>query len=241
MSDEKSLGSSGRCRKYSSDRQAPLCMPVHVREDPNYNYHLGILMQYLEEQCRSAKKPSQTCPTHFHSVYEPSVTIREYVSRIGRYSRCSRECFIIALILLDRYQRNTGYQLCSLNVHRLMITALLVAVKSSDDVFQSNKYWNDVGGLPDREIHFLERFFLKDIKWMTYIDREEYNWYLTHLARMAPSCFYMSTLPSTEEAQLPQEGHSSKSDQTETTMEAEEDPKREERPSMKEPPSSSRS
>lgn len=185
-----------------SEKEAETALPVtltfpesigalRLREDSNCNYHLGLLTRYLVRVC-SAKKPSgSVTQTHFHSLYDPQMSVEEYVYRVGRYVQCTRECFVIAIILLVRYQQNTLHPICPLNVHRLIITSLLVAAKSRDDVLVSNEYYNQLGGLPDREINYLERYFLTDIDWSTYVSYEEYNWYLFKLWHIAPDHFYI--------------------------------------------------
>lgn len=168
---------------------------IRVREDPAMSYHLGILIVYLNHLCSHSKKSANETQTHFHSMYEPQLSVAQYVDRVGRYARCTQECFIVALILLDRYQTRTRNHISVLNAHRLIITSLLVAAKSRDDVFQSNEYYNRLGGLPESEINHLERCFLTDIDFMTYIPYKEYNWYLFQLSKIAPNYFlYNNTL-----------------------------------------------
>lgn len=185
-----------------SEKEAETSLPVtltfpesigvlRLREDSNCNFHLGLLTRYLVRVC-SAKKPAgSVTQTHFHSLYDPQMSVEEYVYRVGRYVQCTRECFVIAIILLIRYQKNTNHPICPLNVHRLIITSLLVAAKSRDDVLVSNEYYNQLGGLPDREINYLERYFLTDIEWSTYVSYKEYNWVLFNLWSIAPDHFFI--------------------------------------------------
>ncbi|CBZ51327.1 hypothetical protein NCLIV_043920 [Neospora caninum Liverpool] len=95
--------------------------------------------------------------TVFHSSTEPSIGVGEYVDRLARFFRCSSECFILALIYIDRLvRRRSGFMLNSLNVHRLFITALTVASKFFDDTYYSNSFYAKVGGLSLKELNRLE-------------------------------------------------------------------------------------
>ena len=115
--------------------------------------------------------------TSFHSQQVPSMNIIDYGNRIYRYSRCSDECFVIALILISRYlvRHSDNIILTNLNVHRLFITAIMISAKMRDDIFYSNSYYDQVGGLLPTEINNLERQFLKDIDWNIFVEKEEYD------------------------------------------------------------------
>ncbi|CAN1246854.1 CYCP3-1 [Linum grandiflorum] len=75
--------------------------------------------------------------TVFHGLRAPAVSIRHYVDRIFKYSCCSPSCFVVAQIYVDRFVKQTNVHLTSLNVHRLLITSIMLAAKFVDDaVFQ---------------------------------------------------------------------------------------------------------
>ncbi len=42
--------------------------------------------------------------------------------RILKYAGCSPECFVLALVYIDRLIQRNGVSLCSLNIHRIIIT-----------------------------------------------------------------------------------------------------------------------
>ncbi|PFH32443.1 hypothetical protein BESB_017610 [Besnoitia besnoiti] len=99
--------------------------------------------------------------TVFHSSAEPSIGIGDYIERLARFFRCSNECFVLALIYIDRLvRRRAGFTLNKLNVHRLFITALTVASKFFDDIYYSNSFYAKVGGLSLKELNRLEVTFI---------------------------------------------------------------------------------
>lgn len=70
----------------------------------------------------------------FHGSKAPSMNIYRYTERIHRYAQCSPACFVAAFAYILRYLHraettSTARRLTSLNVHRLLITSLLVAAK----------------------------------------------------------------------------------------------------------------
>lgn len=75
----------------------------------------------------------QDAITVFHGLRAPTLGIRQYIDRIFKYSGCSPSCFVVANIYVDRFIQCTEVQLTSLNVHRLLITTIMLAAKFIDD------------------------------------------------------------------------------------------------------------
>lgn len=102
---------------------------------------LSILSSVIERAIQKNEYFSKTTTsrkndvvTIFHSSRAPNVSIRQYLERIFKYSSCSPSCFVVAYIYLDRFlHRTNSVCLTSLNVHRLLITSILVAAKFVDD------------------------------------------------------------------------------------------------------------
>ncbi|GMN48316.1 hypothetical protein TIFTF001_017489 [Ficus carica] len=97
----------------------------------------------------------------FHGLTRPTISIRSYLERIFKYANCSPCCYIVAYVYLDRFaQRQPSLPINSLNVHRLLITSVMVAAKFMDDMYYNNAYYAKVGGISTTEMNFLEVDFL---------------------------------------------------------------------------------
>jgi hypothetical protein len=71
----------------------------------------------------------------FHGLSRPTISIQGYLERIFKYANCSPSCFIVAYVYLDRFtQRQPSLPVNSFNVHRLLITSVLVSAKFMDDM-----------------------------------------------------------------------------------------------------------
>lgn len=71
----------------------------------------------------------------FHGLTRPTISIQSYLERIFKYANCSPSCFVVAYVYLDRFaQRQPSLPINSLNVHRLLITSVLVSAKFMDDM-----------------------------------------------------------------------------------------------------------
>lgn len=122
-----------------------------------------VLSDVLNRLCdRNDRFIVNTTPiTRFHALRPPQITVKYYLQRIGKYSNCSEECFVLALIYIDRLIRtNTSFLVNSLNVHRLLITSMMLAAKFFDDQYFNNAYFGKVGGVTCKEINLLEIEFL---------------------------------------------------------------------------------
>jgi len=116
--------------------------------------------------------------TRFHALRPPQITIKFYLQRIAKYSSCSEECFILALIYIDRLIRRNGkFLVNSLNVHRLVITSVMLGAKFFDDQYFNNKYFGKVGGVSGREMNLLEIEFLFMINFDLFVKIDLYKMY----------------------------------------------------------------
>jgi hypothetical protein len=106
--------------------------------------------------------------TKFHAMKAPGIAIQQYLERyvtihrcrlnkfdicsdthfqlfpfyrVLKYASCSNECFILALIYIDRLIQRNNFLLTELNVHRVVITAILLAAKFFDDAYYNNAYY----------------------------------------------------------------------------------------------------
>merc|ERR1712048_165635 len=115
--------------------------------------------------------PSRTC---FHSSALPKLSIADYLERLRRGFNCSGTCFVLGLLYIDRLvKRNPQIRVTPLTSHRLVLVAMLIAVKFNEDMFYSNKHYAKVGGVTTRELNLLERQFLHMLDRKVTVDREE--------------------------------------------------------------------
>ncbi|WJX85922.1 Cyclin-U4-1 [Trifolium repens] len=135
----------------------------------------------------------------FHGVTRPSISIQSYLERIFKYANCSSSCIIVAYIYLDRFtQLQPSLPINSFNVHRLLITSVMVAAKFMDDVCYNNAYYAKVGGIPKTEMNVLELDFLFGVGFNLNVTPVTFQAYCVHLQtqmlQMQPLNFVDSTL-----------------------------------------------
>jgi hypothetical protein len=119
--------------------------------------------------------------TKFHALKAPCIGILQYLERIHKYASCSSECFILALIYIDRLIQRNNFLLTGLNVHRVVITAVLLAAKFFDDAYYNNAYYAKVGGVLVSEMNGLEVDFLFRINFSLHVTPELFEKYRAEL------------------------------------------------------------
>ena len=106
-----------------------------------------------------------------------NIPIDEYMLRFASNGNFSEEVFIAMAIYLDRYVAETQLILHELNIHRLIITSILLVNKIHDDVSGNNEFFARIGGISAKELKVLEMDFLADINWNLQIPRDIYVQY----------------------------------------------------------------
>jgi len=112
-----------------------------LRADDTGNAIVPVLACVLNQLClRNDRLPmSQKGLSKFHALRPPAISIKDYLQRVAKYAACSGECFVLALVYIDRIiQSNPTFVVNSLNIHRLLITSIMLAAKFFDDQYFNN-------------------------------------------------------------------------------------------------------
>jgi hypothetical protein len=146
--------------KYPGHAINPNPNPVDGEEFNNFCYFLAS----VELKFRSQPDP-RGGETWFHCFSRPTISIIEYLRRIAANIRCSEAVFTCSLVYVDRMLKNSkDVPFNLLTMHRIVLTAILVATKYIDDVHFSNKAFAKVGGVSMRELNSSEIDFLFRMK-----------------------------------------------------------------------------
>ncbi|XP_068660613.1 cyclin-P3-1-like [Aristolochia californica] len=151
---------------------------------------LALLSSLLERTIKKNEKLLETSGkkevvTVFHGLRAPNLSIQQYMDRIYKYTSCSPACFILAYIYMEKYLQKPDMHLTSLNVHRLLITTVVVAAKFIDDAFFNNAYYAKVGGVSTAEMNRLELKFLFNLDFRLHVSVETFDKYCLLLEKEA--------------------------------------------------------
>jgi hypothetical protein len=134
----------------------------------------SVLCQVLQSITQMhASAPAVTSP--FHSTRAPPMTVRAYVERVVKYSKCSAEALAVSFLLMSHYSVFSGHVINELNVHRLVVTAVLLGAKLRDDEYFSNIYYSRIGGVSAQEMNDLELTMLTTLGWDMWTSEAEFD------------------------------------------------------------------
>ncbi|OBZ82419.1 PHO85 cyclin-7 [Choanephora cucurbitarum] len=162
----------------------------HEMNIGNYpmNNLLLIVSNLLESMLHTNNKIPSTHITYFHSRAIPNITVHSYLTRIHRFAPFTNEVLLSILIYFDRLSKlDQSFTINSYNIHRLLITSVVVASKFTSDIFYANTRYAKVGGLPLLELNQLELEFLFLIDFQLHVQLEDLQAYANQLLTHALS------------------------------------------------------
>lgn len=124
--------------------------------------------------CCSPDSPLLRFESNSRCPLKPSA----YLERIQKYTVTSPCNFVIGLIYLQRLRdldQAKQMRLTSFNTQRYLLTAIMLASKTFDDYYVSNKQWALVGDLDVKEMNTLELDMLFALSFSMGVTREEYD------------------------------------------------------------------
>ncbi|KAK8481894.1 hypothetical protein V6N11_029066 [Hibiscus sabdariffa] len=157
-------------------------------ENPNMMPNLLTFLSSLLEEVAESNDVNSGFKAQkisvFHGLTRPTISIQSYLDRIHKYANCSPSCFVVAYVYLDRFaQRQPSLPITSFNVHRLLITSVMVAAKFMDDMYYNNAYYAKVGGISTTEMNFLEVDFLFGLGFNLNVTPNTFYTYHSYLQR----------------------------------------------------------
>ncbi|XP_065859924.1 cyclin-U2-1-like [Euphorbia lathyris] len=166
------------------------------QDDSNTPLVVSVLASLIErtlarnerivKNCSAASAAvSKDVRTGVFDCYEtPDMTIQSYLERIFRYTKAGPSVYVVAYVYIDRFcQANPGFRINSRNVHRLLITTIMVASKYVEDMNYRNSYYARVGGLSKIELNRLEVEFLFLMGFKLHVNVSVFESYCCHLER----------------------------------------------------------
>ena len=118
---------------------------------------------------------------YFSSYTMPSITIKEYLTRIQIYSGVEYSTLILSLILIDKMCKRSGILLTYFNIHRILFSSLLISIKYNEDSFFNNTFYSQIAGVKPEELQLLEYTFLEYNDFNVFVKDFEYVQYEKYL------------------------------------------------------------
>eukprot|EP01111_Echinosteliopsis_oligospora_P002598 TRINITY_DN1389_c0_g1_i2.p1 TRINITY_DN1389_c0_g1~~TRINITY_DN1389_c0_g1_i2.p1 ORF type:complete len:243 (-),score=47.47 TRINITY_DN1389_c0_g1_i2:600-1328(-) len=109
----------------------------------------------------------------------PPIGLEAYIARLLQYAPCDKECFLTALVYMDRLAEKTSFIYNSMNIHRSYLTSLMIAAKFFEDQPCDNGYFATVGGVSVQEVNSMELAFLSMLEFRVAINGSDFSKYAT--------------------------------------------------------------
>ena len=111
----------------------------------------------------------------FNSKSIPNISTYDYMLRIVEYSNLEENTLILSLIYIDKTAKIK--KITKYNIHKYLITSVLIALKYNEDEIYNNNYYSQIGGINYEELMQLELNFLVLIDFNTHINNNTFEQY----------------------------------------------------------------
>jgi len=150
-------------------------------------FGVASVLDHFIVQSELSGKPGG--PTPFDGpLAAPGSTVHEFLEHIMNSGLCSKECFIMSLVYGERIlQRRADFTLNRNNVHRFVLTSILVGSKILDDFYCRNMYYAQAAGLEKAELNALELTLCDWLNFDLNVEPEEFAVYRDSLIRRSAS------------------------------------------------------
>ena len=138
---------------------------------------ISSLLQEITEETQESKK------TIFSSKTVTGISIENFLDRLIKYTKLESSTLILTLINIDRICEINSLQITKFNVHRLLLSSLIISIKINEDDFYSNSFYSKVGGVTLSEMNNLEDEFLRYIRFCLWTDINLFYKYKDYLEK----------------------------------------------------------
>ena len=102
----------------------------------------------------------------------PSISIKDYLIRLSKYSKISDSTLVIILIYIDRFCHRYNFKINYFNIYKLILISMIIAIKFNEDEYYTSEFYAKLGGITKAEINNLEYEFTCMINFNLFIKEE---------------------------------------------------------------------
>ena len=140
------------------------------------------LLDEVVVQCPQQTASKNMYGAIFHSVSVPDISAAIYLSRhllrlgLAMKEDMTEATLLHTFVLLDRLhvaQSRSGFHLCTANVHRVLLSLVVISAKLVDDEPYTNTYWASCGGVDLPHLNDLEIYAMKCLDHHLHVTMQE--------------------------------------------------------------------
>ena len=145
---------------------------------------IEIISDLLNNICEENKVKSDNINKNikpFRTESIPSLSIKDYLTRLSQFTKINESTIILILIYIDRIGKINKFILTYRNIYKLILASMVIAIKYNEDNFYSSEVYAKLGGLSVPELNYLEFQFLIQIKFSLFIEKDLFDKYYYNL------------------------------------------------------------
>ena len=171
---------------------------IHIQTPPRSNNYLIANQREVEKKnieqktvelisdlLRGICDKNESQPINFNSNIlkpfttktRPSISIKDYLLRLSKFTKMEESTMILVLIYIDRICNYNKIQLLYQNIFKIILASAFVAIKFNEDIHYSLEVYAKIGGVPPSELEYLEFHFLILIKFALNVNKTLYDKY----------------------------------------------------------------
>lgn len=111
----------------------------------------------------------------------PSISIKQFFERIVKYTKLENSTLVLILIYIDRLCDIQKFRLNYYNIHKIIVAAMIIAIKYNEDDYFDSIFYSKVGGVSRKELDKLEYQMLALINFELYVSEAVFNKYNNYI------------------------------------------------------------
>ena len=111
----------------------------------------------------------------------PSISIKDYLLRLSKHAKVNESTIILILIYIDRICKMNHFTLTYYNIHKLILSAFVLAIKYNEENYYKMIYYAKLGGVSLSELKYLESEYLILIQYKLYVETKLFDKYYNDL------------------------------------------------------------
>lgn len=145
---------------------------------------LKIIAELLTDICEESTTTQDTNNVlikPFLTKKIPSISIKQFFERIVKYTKLENSTLVLILIYIDRLCDIQKFRLNYYNIHKIIVAAMIIAIKYNEDDYFDSIFYSKVGGVSRKELDKLEYQMLALINFELYVSEAVFNKYNNYI------------------------------------------------------------
>ena len=127
-----------------------------INKDDIINFISSNLYSIIHNNKQMKKRQSRGENEPLYSKNIPVLPLNKYLIRIMKYTDCENNTLIVGYLYAMKLIQKENFVLGINNVYRLLLGAIILAIKFMEDIKYDNSYYCNIGGISNQELNLIE-------------------------------------------------------------------------------------